>query len=215
MAIKFNDYPDRQAWLAGRRNSIGASEIASVLGIGFSTPISLWQEKTGRKQPIDLSGNALVSYGSRAEEYLRALFALRHEKEYTMEYHPYRVYYKEDTPFLTATLDGELTRLADGKRGIWENKTVWVKKAANIKEWEDRSIPDKYYCQLLQQLQATDFDFAVLNAEIHFPDGHIEIREYTVEWDEVENDITYIVEEGTKFWGYVKEDKQPPVVLTI
>lgn len=31
--------------------------------------------------------------------------------------------------------------------------------------------------------------------------------------DEVENDIAYLKEEERKFWGYVLQDKRPPLVI--
>ena len=40
--------PDRAAWLAQRRNGIGASDIAAVLGISpWKTPLQLYMDKRG------------------------------------------------------------------------------------------------------------------------------------------------------------------------
>lgn len=121
------NYTNRKEWLKGRRNSIGASEIAVVMGIShFKTPDELWREKRGESVPPDLSDNDRVQYGTEAEEYLRKLFALKHRREYGMSYHPFKVFYRTDTPYLTCTLDGELQRYSDGARGIYECKTALI-----------------------------------------------------------------------------------------
>jgi hypothetical protein len=55
----------------------------------------------------------------------------------------------------------------------------------------------------------------VLSAELRFPDNTAEIREYTIEADEVRGDMAYVEEEVTKFWRYIESDRQPPVVIRI
>lgn len=206
--ILFKNYKTREAWLNGRKNSIGASEAAVACGISkFKTQSQLWREKTGRAKESDLSDNELVAYGTEAEQYLRALFALKHT-DYKVEYSPYKVYYKSETPFITCTLDGEITT-EDGTRGIYECKTKLITSKKDLEEWDGR-IPDNYFIQTLQQLYCTDFDFVILNVELRFPDNNAEIREYEIKRREHLNDINWIVEQIKKFWGYIERDETPP-----
>ena len=52
---------EREAWLAGRRNGIGASDAPAALGISpFKSRGDLWAEKTGLVEPPDLSDNEAV-----------------------------------------------------------------------------------------------------------------------------------------------------------
>ena len=217
MTENFLDYQTRQSWEESFGNRIGASEIAIICGIAhYKSATDLWKEKTGRKKPDDISDNELVSYGKEAEKYLRELFLLKHRDKYTSEYHEFRVYFSEEHPFLTATLDGELTEKETGRRGIYECKTCYIQSKRALEEWEHGSIPDKYYCQLCQQFYVTGFDFAVLNAELRFPGGRAEIREYTVERAEIEQDIQFVVGEGVMFWTeYVQTDTEPPVTIRL
>lgn len=214
---KYYDYHTRQSWEESFGNRIGASEIAIICGFShFKSKTELWKEKTGRKTPDDISDNDLVAYGKEAEKYLRGLFALKHKDKYDVEYHEFRVYYNESDPFLTATLDGELTEKETGRRGIYECKTCYIKSKSALEEWQFNKIPDKYYCQICQQFHVTDFDFAVLNAELRFPDGKAEIREYTIERTDIEQDIEYVVEQGREFWeDYVVTDIEPPVTFRL
>lgn len=213
--IKYTDYPDRQTWLKARQKTLGASETAIACGISrFKSISDLWEEKTGRRQAEDITANERVHYGTAAEQYLRALFALKHEKEYRVEYFPYRVYFNEEEPYLTATLDGLITRLIDRAKGGYECKTVLVQSKRTLEEWDNR-IPETYYCQILQQMFTAGLDFVILNAELRFPDNNAEIREYLIERSNVENDIKWVVQKGHEFWWYVLNDKRPPITMTL
>lgn len=210
------DYPNREEWLKGRENTLGASEVACVLGVGFQPAVDLWKVKTGRVNPKDLSENARVKYGTEAEEYLRALFSIKNADKYKVEYFPYRTYIHAKYPFLHATLDGELTRLSDGKKGIWECKTVWITSAKILDDWSGR-IPDKYYVQVCDQLAVTGYDFAVVTVELIFPDGDSEIRNIPIDrTEQVENDIRYVETEAVRWWNeYVVKEKKPPIKMTL
>lgn len=212
---KYNEYKDRAEWLAARNNSLGASEVASAIGMGFNSPLELWKEKTGKTEKSDLSDNGRVAYGIEAEEHIRALFALQFGDKYAVEYNPYRVYKHDKYDFLTATLDGELVRKADNKRGIWECKTAWIMSKNDLDKWADNGIPQHYYCQVCEQLSVTGYDFVVLSAQLIFMNGNSEIRHYTIERSEAEDDIKYIEAEAIKFWQYVKRGKCPPQKFTL
>lgn len=213
--MNYVDYPNREEWLKGRIKSLGASEVACVLGMGFQSSLDVWKAKTGRVKPKDLSKNERVDYGTNAEEYLRALFALKYAKEYRVDYFPYRVYLSENK-VLSATLDGELTRLSDGKKGILEIKTVCINSKKGLDEWDGR-VKTAYYVQVLSQLSITKYDFAYVYAELIFPDGKSELRPYMIErTEQVERDIRYVETEAVEWWNeYVVKDKQPPVKMTL
>lgn len=211
----YREYPNRLEWLASRTQTLGASEVASAIGIGFTSQLDLWKEKTNRRKREDLSDNKRVDYGTRAEEHIRELFAIQNQDRYSVEYHPYRVYFDNANPFLTATLDGELVRESDGKRGVWECKTAWISSKADLDKWSNNSIPQHYYCQVCEQLAVTGFDFVVLSAQLIFLDGNSEIRHYVIERNEVEPDIEYIKKEAIKFWSCVQKDTPPNTRLTL
>lgn len=216
MSCNYKDFQNREEWLKNRTYSLGASDVASVLGVGFKTELDLWKEKTGKATAKDLSENKRVSYGTEAEQYLRALFALKNKDKYSVGFVPYRVYYHEKYPFLSCTLDGFLKAIDNGEYGVWECKTVWVNSKKTLEDWNGK-IPDKYYVQICEQMAITNYLFAVLTAELVFPDGNSEVRNYTIERTEkVENDIQYVVKQAVDFWEkYVKTGKKPPVKMTL
>jgi predicted phage-related endonuclease len=52
----------RDEWLRIRQLGIGSSDAAPAIGLSpYKCPLSLWLEKTGRKEPEDLSEKELSS----------------------------------------------------------------------------------------------------------------------------------------------------------
>ena len=207
-------FESREAWLNGRGKSIGGSEASAVLGISpFSDNLRLWKLKTGREKDKDLSADENIQRGVRVEHGMRELFKARHP-EYEMDYHAFDILYQDDRPWLTATLDGELKEIETGRMGIWECKSVRTQNKMSWKEWHNGHIPQYYMSQLIHQLLATGFDFAVISACQERLDGGCTISEYLVERKDHEEDMKYLLEQEEKFWNeYVLADKQPALLL--
>ena len=205
-------FNNRAEWLAGRTNGIGASEAAAAIGLSpFESQYELWQRKTGQRESKDLSGNAAVEYGNRLEPVCRAMFQAEHP-ELTVEYHQFDVLYQSERPWMTATLDGELTD-ADGRKGILEIKTSSVGKKTQWDAWRD-AIPTHYMCQVCHQLLVTGWDYAYLYAKLVKLNGDSEIRTYLIKAEEHKEDMEWLLSQETKFWNeYILQQKAPPNVL--
>lgn len=216
MSLTYTDYANRAEWLKGRAATIGASEAACILGMGFMSPDDLYREKTGKPRAAHKSGseNHRIAYGTAAEEHLRGLFALQFAAKYQMAYHPFRVYINDRHPHMSCTLDGEIASI-DGRRGIWECKTAWIMRKSDADEWNSK-LPQKYYIQLLAQLAVTEYDFAVLTAQLIYPDGASEIKHFPVQAAEVKADMEYLACECEKFYrDCIMADKPPKTLLTL
>ena len=212
MIIKINS---REEWLKARQSQgIGGSEAGAILGLNkYMTNVDLWELKTGRKAAPDLSDNAAVQFGKYAEPLLRELFKQDYP-QYSVDYHEFDLYVNDTYPFIFATLDGEITA-ADGSRGILEIKTTTIQNKLQWNEW-DNKIPDSYYGQILHQLAATGWDFAILKAYIrYYVDGEVRvtIRHYRIERKDVLTDIQYLIKAEFEFWEKVQNDEQPPLLL--
>lgn len=199
-----------------RLSGIGASEASAIIGCNpYMSNTDLWAIKTGRKSAPDISSNDHVAYGHAAEAPIRELFALDYP-EYTVSYGgAFDMVYNPDYPWLFATLDGRLVEKATGRHGVYEGKTTEILRSMQREKWRD-SIPQNYYTQLLHQLLATGWDFAVLHAQLkRVWDGEIrsERRTYRVERSEVQDDLDYLLEEEIRFWEYVQRDEMPPLKL--
>lgn len=206
------EYPNREEWEKGRIKRIGASEVAAVLGLSpFMSNVDLWKLKTGRTAAKDISGNAFVEFGTKAEAYLRGLYTLDYP-QYRMEHHPFDVLYQDDFPCLGVTLDGELTEIATGRQGIWEAKTAEVTKKTQWAEWQGK-VKQAYFIQVLSQLLATGWDFANLYAKLRGLSGDSQLRHYEFERTDYESDIEYVRDKVDRFWYSVEKDKQPALIM--
>lgn len=201
-------------WKEFRTHGIGGSDAAAILGLSsFKTNVQVWEEKTGKRVPDDISDNPRVKYGTNAEKPLVELFAL--------DYPQYRVkvdknvVYKRD--FMFASLDGELTDKSTKQRGIYEGKTAEIHSNAEMERW-DGQVPESYYIQVLHYLIVTGWDFAILKGQIKQigRNGEVELitRHYPFIRGALLNDLKYLYLKEKEFWEkYVIPNKRPPLIL--
>ena len=206
-------YNTRQEWLDGRLNGIGASEAAACAGLSpWQTASELWEIKTGRKKPKDISDSPAVKRGVRMEPALRELFRAMHP-DLTVEYHEYDVLFQNERPWMFATLDGEIL-LQNGERGILEIKTAEITSKARAAEWEG-GIPKHYHAQLLHQLNATGYSFAVLFAGLLDGDGGMQIKSYELDAEDCAEDRAWLASEETNMWKHIQNGTLPPQRLVL
>lgn len=214
MSFIIHDFQDETEWLSGRMNGIGGSDASAVIGMNpYKSNIDLFEEKTGRQIPEDISGKFCVIYGKRAEEYIRELFKLDYP-EYQVTHHEYRILQSKAYPFMQASLDGELID-PDGRKGILEIKTSNILQSMQYEKWKDR-IPDNYYIQVLHYLMVTGYQFVVLRAHLISEwgkDKRTTVKHYFIERSDVLGDLEYLEREEIKFWKYVESGRKPPLIL--
>lgn len=214
MSIEMTVLKSHDEWLKNRFNGLGGSEISAVVGLNpYLNNITLWEYKTGRKQPEDISDKPFVKYGTEAEPLLRELFKLDFP-EYSVEYIENNSFKNSRYPWAQASLDGMLTD-SEGRKGILEIKTTEILNSMHREKWNHK-IPNNYYCQCLFYMAVLEAEFCVLKAQLKTVfDGvpYLQTKHYKIERSDVQEDIDYLMQEGEKFWQYVKSDKQPPLVL--
>lgn len=213
MVVKIEDH---ETWLKERMRGIGGSDAGSVLGLNpWCSNVQLWRYKTGIEVPPDISDKPAVIFGKKAEENIRELFKIDYPN-YTVDYHAYWLYVHDRYTWQFATLDGEL--IDDmGRRGILEIKTTTIQNKAQWDEWED-GIPQRYYAQVLHQLSATGWDFAIVRAYIRwYKDGEFRatIRDYRIERKDCLDDIAYLREQELHFMDCVQSGKPPAAIITM
>ena len=213
--LKREHYEDRESWLRSRARGIGASSSAAAVGLSkWQTNVELWEILTGKRESKPLIGNPAVEFGVRAEPVIRELFKLKHP-EYKVEYHQFDILSQDTNPFIRATLDAELIadtpRRFGAEKGILEIKSATVRTKAQWDDWNGK-MPQNYYCQCLHQLLATDWDYVILFALL-MGDRDWTVRDYYIDRNDVEEDMKWLLEEETKFWGFVERNERPPEKL--
>lgn len=208
------DCSDHEAWLKARTYGIGGSDASAVVGLNpYKTNIELFDEKTGRSTPEDISDKPYVKYGTMAEPLIRELFKLDYP-EYQVLHHEDQILRSNAYPFLQASLDGELID-REGRRGILEIKTSNIMQSVQYEKWKDR-IPDNYYIQVLHYLLVTGYQFVVLRAHLISDwgqDKRTTVKHYFIERAEAEEDLSMLLCEEKRFWGYVESGRKPPLIL--
>ena len=215
--FEFTKYESREEWLEARKSFIGGSDAACILGLNpWKNNQQLWDEKMGNIEPSDVGDNPLVLYGTRAEEYLRELFALDFP-QYAVFHDDFAIYVNPKYPWAHASLDGWLVeKQAQGLvRGILEIKTATIGSAAQKAKWEN-GIPQNYYCQVLHYFMVTGFDFAVLKAQLKYENNgevFLQTKHYRINRSEVREDIEYLIEKERDFAEHIKNGTAPALIL--
>lgn len=187
----------RDEWLAMRKNSIGGSEIAAVLGMNrWKTPFQVWAEKTGRTDS-SVQKNEAMYWGTVMESILREEFAKR--TGYQVKEAHY-IFASVENSFLTANIDGYVD-LGNGEYAVLEIKT-----AGNYAEsdWND-GCPIEYYLQVQHYLYITGMFKAFIAVLI----GGNQFK--YIEVDRDEDTIKTIVCCAKQFWNLVQTDTPPAV----
>ena len=211
---------NREEWLVERRKGIGGSEASCILGLNpWKTNQQLYDEKTGAVEIEDISNQSQVVYGKECEEYIRGLFACDNVDKYQVSYDEFEMVSNlKEYPWLYATLDGTLYNKETKEFGVLEIKTTTVINPSQWDKWQDQ-VPDYYYTQILHQLLANQYKFAILRADIrHYTkEGELRhtIRDYYFDLNTgtVKDDMQYLLEKEFEFYTNLKMNKRPPALL--
>ena len=82
---------NEQEWLEERRKYLTASDAGSYCGINpfdKNGKLTVWEEKTGRKDRPSIGNSEAVKFGKDAEDILRQLFMLTHP-DWELEYNQF------------------------------------------------------------------------------------------------------------------------------
>ena len=187
-------YADHDEWLKLRSGYIGGSDAAAVVGLNrFSTPFSLWCEKTGKTLPF--GGNLATEVGSYLEEFVAKKFAEESGKSVRRR----NVSFVNDKyPWAIANIDREIV----GEDAGLEIKTT---SALNLRSFKGGEYPDNYYVQCVHYLAVTERKKWYLAVLI----GNSEFRIFEIERDE--DEIAALMQAEKEFWELVTSGTPPRV----
>lgn len=190
-----------EEWREFRKNGIGGSDVAAIMGISpYRTALDVWLEKTGRKEPADLSDNEAVYWGTVNEANVANRFAADHP-EFEVSRVNATLVLNEDR-VLMANLDRAVVD-DSGEPAVLEIKTASAYKAS---EWAD-GVPDYYLTQVTHYLLVTGWRRAFVAVLI----GGNDYREYEVKRDE--QDIEAVKNACDTFWNDFVEKRVMPEVV--
>lgn len=204
-------FKTKEEWLNHR--GLGGSSASAIMGKSpYMSKLELYRAIVMPNKTHYDKTNEAMQYGTKCEPIVRKLFVEDFDGVYKV--HTPRnneMYRRIDKPYMTATLDGLLTDMKTGKKGILEIKTHDIKNRKDDEDWRDH-IPDNYYIQVLHYLLVmNDCDFAILSAKLRFFDYYHEdgkklletrIRYYYIDRNDerIKRDLCLLEIKETDFW---------------
>lgn len=181
-----------EEWKALRKQYIGGSDAASVLGMNsYRSRYTLWAEKTG-KLP-EFSGNLATDVGTYFEDFIAKRFEQETGKKVRKETHSIL---NDKYPWAIANVD----RVIVGEDAILECKFT---DSLNLKKYKNGEFPDRFYVQCVHYLAVTGKKKAYLAVLI----GNKEFKVFEIHRDEAE--IAALMAEEEAFYELIKTDKAP------
>lgn len=186
---------DREEWLEQRRQGIGGSDAAKVLGVSrWGGPLSVYLEKKGLYIPDDPGepaywGTVLEDVVAREFEKRSGLRVQRQNKIFT---HP-------GYPWMLANID---------RRIVGQKKGLECKTASNFMgdEWEGDELPDAYYIQIQHYMAVMGWEACWVACLIG---GQRYVQKEVQRNPEL---INTIIEKEREFWEeHFLKDVPPPV----
>ena len=185
---------NHEEWLELRSHYIGGSDAAAVVGLNaFSSPYSLWAEKTGKTPGF--AGNLATEVGAFLEEFVAQKFTQETGKKVRRVN---QSFFNSDYPFAIANIDREIV----GEDAGLEIKTT---DSLNLKKFSGGEYPANYYVQCVHYMAITGKKRWYLAVLI----GNREFKWFTIERDEAE--IAALMTAEAEFWELVKTDTPPAV----
>lgn len=180
-----------------RNQFLGGSDTGTILGINpYKSAYTLWLEKTGKREPDDLSNALAVKIGHMCEETVAKLY----EEETGYRVRESLVSYRcKEYPFLRGHVDRLVVN--DKNRGL-ECKTT---SSHNHFDYEKGEVPPYYYsqCQFYMMLTGRSvWDLATLKDNTEF---------YVITIDRDDEYIETMLQHLINFWWYVENDVPPEI----
>lgn len=185
-------YTTRDAWLAARQQSVGASEAAAIVGLsGYQSAYGLWVHKT---EPLIIeSMDEIAEWGLLLEPVILEQFAIRSGLEV------------ERVPPFTITRDPNRQHVSCSLDALAGRAPVQLKTAhfQAGKIWS-KEVPLAYLCQCQMEIHITDADHAYIAVLI---DG------YGFRWHKIHRHQKFIdrlLKRIDHFWAEHVVKRQPP-----
>jgi putative phage-type endonuclease len=164
------EFTDEADWLEKRKNTIGGSEIGIVLGLNeYSSKLQLYKSKKADSKPS--SDSVYTRKGKELEHLIFTNYVTPYfeERGYTV-FKPDKIFVRQQTPWLSANLDGlavpvDRTLTDPSDNIVVEIKWVsqWGTQNWDVSE-EYGNIPASYYAQVQSYMYHTDAKVAVVFA---------------------------------------------------
>lgn len=191
---------DETAWLIQRREGVGASECAAILGMGRwtgQTAYGVWLDKTGQV-PLSTAMTEQMELGHILEPVIRDTAARRLGLDVAIV----GGLASRDRDWLRCSLDAVVITPDDGPIPMEVKNTSQYL----AQDWADDQVPDAAELQVQHQLAVTGAPYGYVAGMI----GGSKIVVRRVDRDP--ELIAHIIAETAAFWRHVMDRTPPPIV---
>ncbi len=183
---------NREEWLLARKQGIGGSDAAAVLGLSkYKTPFDIYEDKLGLRPPTP--DNNAMKWGRNLEPLVRAEYANQNNKVVVT---PEKILTHPKYNFILANLDGYTE----------DNRIVEIKTSRYESAWGDAGtdqVPIEYILQVQHYMLVTGFDYADIAVLI----SGSEYRQYEIKADQELHEM--MIEQYIDFWASVQNQTPP------
>ncbi len=200
--LRFNN---RAEWLEARKDGIGASEVATIVGLNpYDTPYQLWRRKIGLDAPKE--ENFAMKAGHYLEDAVARFYADESGREIIKSSDGDFMFVDANKPFLRVSPDrtfwlSDMTR-NDNNKGVLECKTTQ-------KTIDPDDLPKTWFCQVQMNLGVAGYEqgsIAWLTAGREFGWRDITFSPDFYGW---------LVEEVERFWIDNILGKKEPIATNV
>jgi putative phage-type endonuclease len=191
----------RGLWLRERRNGIGSSDVAAIVGVSdFGTAVHVWHDKLGDVRDEEAGEAAL--WGTLLEDTIAQEWCRRNASVVRRVGLIARV----DEPWMRATLDRQVRECPDAADGIRETCALEIKCRSAFKadKWKRKNVPDDVLAQVAWQMAVTGYGHIHVGVLI----GGNDYRQATVRRDQVLE--AYLVQHADRMWHVNVADRIEP-----
>lgn len=192
----------REVWEEARNDGVGGSDVASIAGIGYDSPYTVWAKKTGRPvEPFSQEAEDRMRWGHLLEPLIRDEFQWQHP-EYLITPTPGTLamtgmeWIRVNVDGLVWHRDGTLAAVLECKSGSHRQ----------LQHWRDEDeVPVSHTAQVQWAMLITGAPCAWVTGLL---DTNQYLERIIVRDDEL---IADLVPVAAEFWANVAADVPPPV----
>jgi putative phage-type endonuclease len=192
-------HKDRETWLEARKQGIGGSEAAAVLGISpWVSPLTLYLRKLNMMPEQDSSER--MQWGLDLEDAVAAYYERETgRKLYSPK--PFTIFQNKKHPFMQCTIDRLIEQFDDRGPGVVQIKTAGP---GLLSDWQEE-LPLYYQVQIQHEMAVMGYAWGSL--AVFFGD----YKGLIVDVNRNDRFTEILVEKEGEFWDRIQNQDPPPV----
>lgn len=196
-------FETQEEWLQMRKNGIGGSDLASILGHSpFKNAKDIYKSKI---EDVEQITNKAIEFGNYFEPIVFDTFKYKYKSIYEVLDYKNVLFKNIWNPFLQASVDGVLVNKNSLEVGILEIKTAQERKGKWYDNFGNRIVPQYYLDQAVHYFNTTNVSYIVfytlINYENPINDRDMEYLTPRIYFrKDLEEYCKYALNECFKFW---------------